>query len=107
MSYDIHLSIDSGGPEPATVWGSWNYTSNCGAMWRRAGADLAEFEGKTAAECLPILVAAIRRMEDEPATYQAMNPPNGWGDYDSLLHALRQLADAFRAHPKATVEVHR
>ncbi|MFG3709500.1 hypothetical protein [Micromonospora sp. NPDC047730] len=107
MSYDIWLNIDTGGPEPATVWDSFNYTSNCGPMWRAAGADLAAFDGEPAGECLPILTAAIKRMEDDPATYRAMDPPNGWGSYDSLLPALRRLADGFRSHPKATVRVSR
>jgi len=107
VSYDIDLTVDTGGPEPACVGRGWNYTSNCARMWRLAGADLAEFHGKPAADCLPILVAAIRRMEDDPAPFRALDPANGWGSYDSLLPALRDLADQFRAHPKATVAVSR
>lgn len=107
MSYDIWLEIDTGGPEPAVVGPDWNYTSNCGPMWRAAGADLADFEGKPAGDCLPTLNAAITEMAVNPARYEAMNPANGWGDYGSLLSALQQLAGGFRAHPKATVRVSR
>lgn len=107
MSYDIGLTIDTGGVEPATVYDDWNYTSNCAAMWRAAGADLAEFHGKTAGECLPILDAAIEELADHPAKYKAMNPENGWGSYDTLLPRLGELADAFRCHPKAIVVVSR
>jgi hypothetical protein len=47
MSYDIWLEADLGGPEPLHL-DSWNYTSNCAAMWRAAGADLSEFHDRPA-----------------------------------------------------------
>jgi hypothetical protein len=119
MSYDIHLvnpPEDSAcghcggtGKEPApredyTIL-DWNYTSNCAPMWRKAGADLAEFDGKPAGECAPILAAAITAMENDPDTYRAMNPENGWGDYDSLMRALRRLLEGFRSEPHMRVRV--
>jgi len=85
----------------------WNYTSNCASMWRKAGANLAEFHGKTASECAPALAAAIEAMKSDPATYRAMNPSNGWGDYDSLLEELKKLLRDFEEHPEAIVRVSR
>lgn len=107
MSYDIGLTIDKGGPEPATVSGGRNMTSNVAPMWRLAGADLAEFHGKTAGDCLPVLRAAIADMEDNPGKYEPLNPDNGWGSYETCLGFLRELAGDFAAHPKATVAVWR
>jgi hypothetical protein len=107
VSYHIGLTIDTGGPEPASLDADWNYTSNCGPMWRAAGADLAEFHGKTAGECLPVLEAGIAELRANPAKYIAMNPENGWGSYDSLLPRLDELAAYFRRHLKATVVVSR
>lgn len=106
MSYDIWLSVDTGSPEPVEVF-SWNYTSNCGRMWRAAGADLAEFHDKPATECSPILRAAISELETNPAKYREMDPPNGWGSYDTLVPALIELAEAMEKHPKTTVQVWR
>jgi hypothetical protein len=106
VSYDIGLCIDTGGPEPAYLTDR-NQTSNVAPMWRHAGADLAGFHGRIAADALPALRAAIATMEDNPATYKAMNPPNGWGDYDSCLEFLRGLVTDFTSHPKATVMVSR
>lgn len=106
MSYDVYLMIDTGGPEPYT-FGDWNYTSNCAPMWREAGADLAEFHGKLAGECAPILEKAIDVMRREPERFKAMNPPNGWGDYDSVIDRLVYLVEMLEAHPKATVVVSR
>lgn len=107
MSYDIWLTIDTGGPSPAEVGRSWNFTSNCVPMWRAAGADLAEFAGKTAGQCIPTLADAIAQMTRDPATYKAMDAPNGWGTYDTLMPALGRLLDDFKSHPLATVHVSR
>jgi hypothetical protein len=109
MSYDVWLEIDTGGPEPARILGAdfWNYTSNCAPMWRAAGANLAEFHGKPAGECSPLLKQAVVDMEQSPEKYEAMNPENGWGSYKTLLPALRELLSMFEAHPRATVGVWR
>lgn len=106
MSYDIGLIIDTGGPDPAWLT-SRNQTSNVSCMWRAAGVELADFEGQTARDVLPALRAVIAAMEADPATYKAMNPSNGWGDYDSCLKFLRDLVKDFASHPKATVTVSR
>jgi hypothetical protein len=110
VSYDVYLSatVDLGGPEPLNFQLlDWNYTSNCGPMWRAAGADLAEYHGKPASECIPSLRAAVAAMEADPAKYKAMNPENGWGSYDSLLPALREMLAAFESAPVAIVGVSR
>lgn len=106
MSYDVSLMIDTGGPEQVEV--TWrNMTSNVACMWRHAGADLAEFDGRKAGEVYPLLVDAVAEMLANPGTYRAMNPPNGWGSYETCVEFLRQLAVDFGAHPNATVSVSR
>lgn len=108
MSYDIYLTVDTGGPEPAYLGDmDWNFTSNVSPMWREAGADLAEFDGKVAGECAPTLRQAITLMEADPDRFRAMDSPNGWGTYEHLMPRLRVLAEWFERHPKATVEVSR
>ncbi len=108
MSYDIWLEIDTGGVEPVVVPGSsWNYTSNSVRAWREAGADLAEFHDKTAAECAPILAAAIEVMRSDPIKYKAFDAANGWGSYETLIPALNELYYTLKRHPKATVKVWR
>lgn len=107
MSYDIYLEADLGGPELITVFDDWNYTSNCAPMWREAGADLAEYHGKTAGECMPSLRAAIELLKADPDRFRAMDPPNGWGSYDSLVPALERLLAVFAAMYGATVRVSR
>jgi hypothetical protein len=106
MSYDVSLYINTGGDSEAEVF--WrNMTSNVAPMWRKAGADLADFAGKTAGDCVADLQAAIRAMEAEPETYRAMNPANGWGDYEGCLDFLKSIRDACATHPACTVHISR
>ncbi len=107
MSYDLWLTIDTGGPEPAVVADVGNMTSNVGPMWRLAGADLAGFHGKPVADCVDQLRAAVADMRANPGKYLPLNPPNGWGDYHGCLEYLTDMLAAFEAHPKATVMVFR
>lgn len=111
MSYDIYLTIDTGGPEPATVHEVGNMTSNVSGMWRLAldGISLAELHGQECGECIPLLVRAVEHMRDpaNTATYEAMNPANGWGNHESATRYLNNLLNACRAHPKATIDISR
>ena len=53
-------------------------------------------EGPTGAA---FLHAIIGQLEADPARYEAMNPPNKWGSYDSLLRVLREMRDAVPERP--------
>ena len=104
MSYDVYIVIDTGAAEPVEVF--WrNYTSNCGPMWRHAGADLQDFNGAPCTEAVGPLAEAVKRMEADPDTYRAMNPANGWGDYESCLEFMRDIATACAEHTKASMRV--
>lgn len=106
MSYDVWLEIDTGGDEPATIPGAdFNYTTNCARMWRHAGIDLRDCKGAPCSEAAGPIADAVKRMEDDPDTYRAMNPANGWGDYEGALRFLRQIAEACAQHPKARLGV--
>lgn len=108
MSYDLWiepagLCEDEDNPLAGCLY--WNYTSNCSPMWRAAGADLAEFHGKTTDECVPILRSGIAELANNPEKYQAMNPENGWGSWESLVPRLAELLIALENHPGAVVKV--
>ena len=112
MSLDIDLTtiVDTGGPELHRVaLFSANYTHNVVPMWSMAECynALYESDGQTAADILPALEEGIRRMELCPEAFRALDPPNGWGSYDTALPFLRSVRDACWAHPKARVNVSR
>lgn len=104
MSYDVTLSIDTGAGNSAEVL--WrNMTSNVAPMWREAGVNLADLKGRKASDCIAPLAAAIHAMEIDPAKYKAMDPENGWGDYEGCLDFLKTIHEACVSHPSCSVWV--
>jgi hypothetical protein len=104
MSYWVYLSVDAGGTVEFEIY-DWNYTSNCAQMWRHAGVDLKDFDGKLASECEEPLRLAVEHMVRHQDEYIPMNPDNGWGDYKSLIEALNNLYFAMVNAPNAKVRV--
>lgn len=111
MSYDIWLEADLGGDEPARVGDlDWNYTSNVAPMWRKAMPltdGLADLHGMPCHAAAIELRKGIAKMEAAPDVYRALNPPNGWGDFDRQLDALKRLLAACEAAPAAKVAIGR
>lgn len=105
MSYDVYLVVTAGGPEH-TIFNA-NHTSNTARMWRKAGADLAEFDGQSARDLAMALILATAHMKAHPDYYKTMEPDNGWGDYDSTLEFLNEILAACQENPKAIVRIWR
>lgn len=110
MSYDVslYIDVDTGGPEPHRYYPAdiGNYTSNVSGMWTKAlGYRLADLNERTAGDCTADLQRAVSNMETNRAEYEAMNPPNGWGDYAGALEYLRELYYACLASPKARIRI--
>ncbi|GAG25099.1 unnamed protein product, partial [marine sediment metagenome] len=71
-----------------------NYTYNVNPMYARAMnvKGLTEaLDGKKCKNVMPILQEGIASMKDDPETYEAMNPPNGWGDYKGASEFLEKI----------------
>jgi hypothetical protein len=80
-------------------------TYNLSPMFKEAsGHVFRDLEGMTGADAFRILRAALIRLVHEPAKFEAMNPPNGWGDYDGLCCAVLKAAVAAQRRPTAVVE---
>lgn len=118
MSWDADLTDDRGHNE-----GSWNYTHNCNGMieavltedevdstdepfWSALGGtgmgrgawwDL--LNRKSGPDGAALLHRIVLGLEADPERFRAMNPDNGWGDYDSLLKVLRDMRDAVPEWP--------
>lgn len=107
MGYDIWFVIDAGGPKPVQIGDNSNYTSNVAPMWRKAGCDLAEMHDRPASEVRGPLWQALQAMRANPDEYRAMNPSNGWGNYDGCLQFLTGLWEACGRHPNAVMKVSR
>ena len=99
MSWHIHLVDDRGHEE-----GWWNYTHNINgminealiaagaidpdepyaALWRR----LRPLNGAKGGE---LIHKAAVELKAHPEKHRAMNPENGWGNYDEILAILEEM----------------
>lgn len=106
MSYDVTFEV------PGDHVDGWrNYTSNVSPMWTKAmGAnlgDLIDQWGYRCANLLPHLRLGIAVMKAYPEPFKAMNPSNGWGDYDGALGYLEWMAAMCCEWPDVKVTVWR
>ena len=110
MSYDVTFGYPEDDPGyPEDQWR--NYTSNVSQMWRAAlGEDLGELIdrcGGCNADLTRWLDLGVTRMENDPDYYRAMNPENGWGDYEGALAYFRWMLAMCQAVPRGHVSVWR
>lgn len=61
----------------------------------------------TARQLIEPLRQGIALLRSDPARFKALNPSNGWGDYDGLVRWLERYLAACEEHPDAEVEVSR
>ena len=118
MSYDISLTIDTGGKYPAHLTEYRSPTYNLEPMFRKAleagGIDgmrmngeegKRSLDGMLAQDAIPVLTKALQDMRDKKAEYVELNPPNGWGRYENAVETFELLLQDCENHPKATVMV--
>ena len=105
MSYDVHLETTQGTAR-RIVSEEYNYTYNVSPMFKKAlGCSLTELSGLQGVRVARCLDDAIADMELHPREYRAMNPANGWGDYEGALAFLKAVRAECRHYPLATVRV--
>jgi len=124
MGWNAYLTDDRGHTE-----GEWNYTHNTNGMVAAAllvshhlplghidsgpgplGRAIGpcwwdHLHGKSGPEGAALLNAVIRQLETYPDQFRDMDPPNGWGGYDTLLPLLREMRDRVPEWP-TTWSVH-
>ena len=75
--------------------GLWmNMTSNVAPVWRAAGVDLIDLDGKTLHEAVPVVEPALARLEADPRSFdQYVRGDGTWGDVESAIRLLRFIVD--------------
>jgi hypothetical protein len=107
MSLDVYLEEVM----PCEVY-SANITHNLGQMASEAGLYEAlwrpEEIGITCAkQLIPLLEQGINALVLNPDKFKALNPENGWGDYDGLVNFCKKYLDACRNNPESVISVSR
>lgn len=106
MSYDVWMEHDFGNGFVRVGAVDWNYTYNISPMTHRAGlGSINDLNGLRADDAADRITKCIAAMEANPDVYRALNPENGWGDYDGFLAHLKSLRDGLQTAPEATVRV--
>jgi len=108
MSWDFWMEADVGGKEPVDIGFDANYTYNVSPMFYDAfnlEEGIRGLDKMLGDEAMPYLENAIIKMKENPKKYKAMNPSNGWGDYDTALELLEKLLGWCIEAPKAQMRV--
>ena len=117
MSWDFHLEhplpkCPSCGheipwPDDGFEECSSNYTYNVSQMFYDAfgGEGIRALSGMRGREAATWLKGGIDRMALSPEHYMAMNPKNGWGNYEGALQLLRELREWAERYPEAIFKV--
>lgn len=106
MSWDVDLVPRFDGPCPHCLCTPVpievaSHTHNLNPMLREAWGgrtwwDLADAPTDVVLHHVRVAIAAF---EAEPARYDALNPPNGWGDRVGLVAALREAVLLLESAP--------
>ena len=56
-------------------------------------------------EALPILNSAINDLIENQEEYEKLNPKNGWGTYDGLLEAIKDMRNCCEDNPDGIIDV--
>lgn len=108
MSWDISLICDGDGTEIVDQ----NYTHNTSVMIYTVLREDPEFDqlaahepwwhrlnGMSGPEGAAFLHRIIVGLNSDPVRFRAMNPANGWGDYDQLVDILTQMRNSVPEAP--------
>lgn len=108
MSYDIKLAapgIEDVEGYPVTLEGYYMCpTYNLAPMFREAlGCSIRDLSGRTCRDAAPLILEAIEKMKADPARFEALNPPNGWGDAAGARETLVELSQWCATVPDAVI----
>jgi len=105
MSLDVYLLVT----KPVPIYEA-NVTHNLNGMAEEAGIYKHlwrpdELGITKASELIAPLTDGLSLLESDPARFNALNPPNGWGSYEGLCRFVRNYLNACRENPDADIDV--
>ena len=107
MSLDVSLTELA----PSEVY-ERNITHNLNKMAKDAGIYMHlwrpdEIGIEYAAQLIEPLQCGLALLLSDPERFRALNPDNGWGNYDGLVDFVGSYLEACEKHPGAKIEVSR
>lgn len=106
MSWSLHLDTPDGEMRTPVD----GHTYNLSPMWRLAGVfenhPIDDLHGERAATIGIRAAKGLLRAVSKPAEFKALNPSNGWGDYEGFVKVLTRLAIDCAEEPEAIAHVY-
>ena len=101
MSWGIDLEM----PDGEVVEIVEGHTYNLSDMWRLAGVfeSSSDMGGMNARALAGKAAAGLSKAVMYPASFKALNPTNGWGDYDGFVKILTRVAIVCAENPTGKV----
>lgn len=105
MSWGVDIEVDHDDGYKTVVEVVEGHTYNLTPMWRRAGVfeTSSDLQGRNAGTLAPVLSAALIDALRHRGDYEALNPSNGWGDYDGFVKILTRFTQLAWEHPTGTL----
>lgn len=105
MSFSLWITVEHPDGYRSTFEIVDGHTYNLTPMWRRAlgiekSSDLNDVPCSDLREKVFLAIEDIARNRSE---YEALNPSNGWGDFDGFREIFWKFAEAVLAHPAGKV----
>lgn len=108
MSYDVSFKAKLEGIDQWVYVGAdWiNHTSNgCSMIKEVCGSYPSAWDGKTAAELLPVLRQGIDLLRQYPQRYRPLEANGGWDTVENTLRFLVQIEENCSKFPTAVLEI--
>lgn len=51
----------------------------------------------------PLIEQALKELEADPKRFEPFNPPNGWGDYETLVEFLYEIVANCKKYPNSNI----
>lgn len=106
MSLDVSLLVDHEYVFDANITHNLSGMANAAGIYQHLWRP-DELGITTAGDLIEPLTAGLHRMIDDPATFQAFNPDNGWGSWKVFVPWVAEYVAACRRWPTATIRISR
>jgi hypothetical protein len=107
MSWSLWIKTTDEDGKPEYITAIDGCTYNLTPMWDKAVAFVdvtRDFDGKVCEDILEWLIRGLGDMIRNKSEYEALNPDNGWGDFDGFFRVYIDLVTLVAEHPKGVLE---
>ena len=110
MSFDIHIvrpACDHCSRKESWEWDWSGLTYNLSPMFTKAmgGKGLRGLDGLKCSEAVEVVRVGLANMRQNRTEYEALNPPNGWGNFTGAREFMGFFLTALEKHPNDKVEI--